>query len=73
MVTMDRLLPVEEAGRQLGVPYRTMRRRIEDGTLPTYRSDRDRRKKFVMVDDVARLFTARPATEDQEVTPLSAA
>lgn len=73
MTTMDQLLPIEEAGRRLDVPYRTMRRRIEDGTLPTFRSDRDRRKKFVKVDDVVRLFSVRPATEDQEVEPLSAA
>ncbi len=73
MTTMDRLLPVEEAGRRLGVPYRTMRRRIEDGTIPTYRNDRDRRMKLVALADVARLFDPRPATKDQEVEPLAAA
>lgn len=59
MAMADRLVPVEEAGRRLGVPYRTMRRRIVDGTIPVYRSDRDRRMKLVALDDVARLFTPR--------------
>jgi excisionase family DNA binding protein len=72
-MTTDRLLPIEEAGRRLGVPYRTMRRRIEDGTLKTYRHDRDRRQKLVAIDDVAALFTPRPAETPQEVEPLSAA
>jgi excisionase family DNA binding protein len=72
-MTTDRLLPIEEAGRRLGVPYRTMRRRIEDGTLKTYRHDRDRRQKLVALDDVARLITPRPSDDTQEVGPLSAA
>jgi excisionase family DNA binding protein len=72
-MTTDRLLPVEEAGRRLGVPYRTMRRRIEDGTLKTYRHDRDRRQKLVAIDDVAALFRPQPADARQEVEPVSAA
>ena len=69
----DRLLPIEEAGRRLGIPYRTMKRRIDDGTIRTYRHDRDRRQKLVALDDVAALFTPRPSDDSQEVGPLSAA
>jgi hypothetical protein len=73
MTTMERLIPAEEAGRRVGVPYRTIARRIKDGTIPTYRHDRDRRQKLVAIDDVAALFTPRPADAPQEVEPLSAA
>jgi hypothetical protein len=69
----SRYVPVEEASRICGVPYRTLARRVADGTIPTYKYDRDRRHKLVAIDEVARVFAPRPADTPQEVGPLSAA
>jgi len=71
MATTEQYLPIRTAGRQFGVPYRTLRNRVVDRTLPTYASDRDRRMTLVKVDDMAALFTPRPNT--QEVETLSTA
>ena len=73
MATSDQLVPIEEAGRRFGVPYRTLRKGVVDQTIRTYCSDRDRRVTLVALDDVAALFTPRPTAETTEVDTLSAA
>jgi len=47
MTALEQYLPIETAGRQFGVPYRTLRKRVIDRTLQTYRNDRDRRVTLV--------------------------
>jgi len=71
VATTEQYLPIRTAGRQFGVPYRTLRNRVVDRTLPTYASDRDRRVTLVAVADMRRLFEPRPNT--QEVDALSTA
>jgi len=71
MTTRERFVPIEEAGRRYGVSYRTMRNRVVDGTIQTYRSDRDRRMTLVAIDEIDRIFAPRPDTANSEVEPLS--
>jgi hypothetical protein len=73
MAVRDQLVPIEEAGRRFGVPYRTLRKRVVDQTIRTFCNDRDRRVTLVALDDVAALFTPRPTANPQEVDTLSAA
>ena len=56
----DRLVSLDEAVKRLGVPRRTLYRRLQDGTLTAYKDNRDRRRRLVAVSDVAALFTPRP-------------
>jgi predicted DNA-binding protein (UPF0251 family) len=63
MAMLDRMLPIGEAGKRFGVPRRTLDRRVQDGTLVTYQSDRDRRVRLVALDDVLKIFTPRPTSE----------
>ena len=55
----DRLVTLDQAVKRLGVPRRTLYRRLADGTIPVYRHDRDRRQRLVDVADVAALFVPR--------------
>ena len=70
MSASNRLVSLEEAVRRFGVPERTLRRRISDGTIAVYRHDRDRRQRHVVDDDVAGLFVPRsdPAQDDRRVS-----
>jgi hypothetical protein len=68
---MDGFVPIQQAGKLFGISSATLRKRCLDRTLPTYRTDGDRRMTLVKVDDMAALFTPRPNT--QEVETLSAA
>ena len=72
MTPLSRMLPIGEAGKRLGVPRRTLDRRIRDGTLVTYQNDRDRRVRLVTLDDVLKIFAPRPTTA-REDTPRSVA
>lgn len=72
MAMLDRMLPIGEAGKRLGVPRRTLDRRVQDGTLVTYQNDRDRRVRLVALDDVLQIFAPRPTTV-REDTPRSVA
>ncbi len=72
MAMFDRLLPIGETGKRLGLPRRWMDARISDGTITTFVSDRDRRVKLVNIDDVTRLLAPRP-TKEREDAPLTAA
>jgi excisionase family DNA binding protein len=50
-------LTMQEATRLLGMGRMTLWRRVRDGVLPVYRSERDRRVRLVKRADVERLLT----------------
>jgi excisionase family DNA binding protein len=50
-------LTMQEATRLLGIGRMTLWRRVRDGVLPVYRSERDRRVRLVKRADVERLIT----------------
>ena len=49
-------LTMQEATRLLGIGRMTLWRRVRDGVLPVYRSERDRRARLVRRSDVERLL-----------------
>jgi len=55
-------LTMQEATRLLGIGRMTLWRRVRDGVLPVYCSERDRRARLVKRADVERLFTPVPVT-----------
>jgi excisionase family DNA binding protein len=57
-------LTLTEAARRLGVSRWTLYRRIDDGALSVYRSDRDRRVKLVKRADVEALATPQIASRE---------
>jgi hypothetical protein len=70
MATPEQFIPILQAGKLYGISHATLRKRVVDRTLPTYRNDGDRRVTLVKVDDVAALFTPRLS---QEIDTLSVA
>jgi excisionase family DNA binding protein len=50
-------LTMQEATRLFGIGRMTLWRRVRDGALPVYRSERDRRVRLVKRTDVERLLT----------------
>jgi excisionase family DNA binding protein len=55
-------LTMQEATRLLGIGRMTLWRRVRDGVLPVYRSERDRRARLVKRSDVERLLKPTIAT-----------
>jgi len=49
------LIPFDEASRRLGVPRRTLVRRLADGSVDVYRDGLDRRRRLVLADDLVKL------------------
>ncbi len=49
------LVSISEASRRLGISRMTIRRRIDEGRLPEYRSDLNAREHLVRIADVERL------------------
>jgi len=71
---VDEFLTLADAGRRLGVHPATIGRRVNQGEIPAFIGP-DRRKRFVRKEDVDRIGTLRPLTQ-QEVgtaTPRTAA
>lgn len=60
------LISLDEATKQSGVSYGTIRRRILDGELVTYRDGRDRRKRLVSVQDLQKLFVPQVVSCNRE-------
>ena len=56
---------VQEAARMLGMARMTFWRRLQEGTMPVYRSERDRRVKLVRRTDVEALMRPRPIEDGQ--------
>lgn len=52
----DELVPISEAIRRTGLSHETIRKRIVSGELPHWIDGRDRRRKLVRVDDLARMM-----------------
>jgi excisionase family DNA binding protein len=50
-------LTMQEATRLLGIGRMTLWRRVREGVIPVYRSERDRRARLVRRSDVERLLT----------------
>jgi len=73
VATTDQFVPINQAGKLFGISASTLRKRVSDRTLSTYRTDGDRRVTLVKVDDMAALFTPRPTVTTQEIDTLSAA
>ena len=48
----DRVLTLDRAAIALGMPARTIRRRIAEGQIPAYVDPRDRRRKLVRIVDL---------------------
>ena len=57
----DGFLTLGEAGERLGVSRATTIRMTQDGRLPTYRDQRDKRVRLARVEDVERLARLVPA------------
>ena len=53
---------VQEAARMLGMARMTFWRRLREGAMPVYRSERDRRVRLVKRADVERMLEPVPAT-----------
>ena len=58
----DKLIPLNEAARILGVSKMTMARLVRDGLFTIYRNPLDKRLKLVSRDEVAEI--TRPYKED---------
>ena len=57
----DGYLTLMEARERLGVSKATVIRMAQDGRLPTYRDQRDKRVRLAKVEDVERLSRPVPA------------
>jgi excisionase family DNA binding protein len=67
----DEFVTVQEAARLLGMGRMTFYRRLQDGVMPVYRSDRDRRKRLVRRADVEAMRVptiAAPVAQSQGET-----
>jgi excisionase family DNA binding protein len=49
------LVSFAEASARLGLPQRTLRQRVADGSIDVYRDGRDHRRRLVRADDLAQL------------------
>ncbi len=49
------LISFAEASARLGLPRRTLRQRVADGSIDVYRDGRDHRRRLVRADDLAKL------------------
>lgn len=53
-------LTLTEASRRLGISRWTLYRRIDDGSLPVFQSEVNRKVRLVRRSDVERMLTATP-------------
>lgn len=68
MANADEFITMQDAARLLGIGRMTLWRRVREGALPVYRSDRDRRKRLVKRADVEALSVpkiAAPVAESE--------
>ena len=49
------LVSFDEAAARLELPRRTLRQRLADGRVDVYQDGRDRRRRLVLADDLAKL------------------
>lgn len=59
----DRFIPIRTAAKEAGVSLDTLRRRIEEGGIATYRRPLDKRFRLVRESDLVRLTAPQLISE----------
>jgi len=69
---MTDLISQSEAARIAGVNRATIHRRIAEGVIPVYRSDLDRKTRYIRRSDLERLMTIKPVEEQRPAAAVAA-